>query len=406
MSRHFTSDFFSQNRKQLVTQLDADYPIVLTANGLLQKSTDTTYPFKQDGSFWYFSGVDEPNVVLIIDGDESFLIAPELSATREAFDGKVDPDDLRRTSGIKEVLHQEEGWERLRKLLKKTKRIGTLMPSDAYIDWLGMYTNPARQHLIEQIQAANTKLELVDIRQTVSRMRMVKQPVEQQAIQKAVDITLAGIDKARAGFNKQTLKTELDIELVLTKAFHEQGGSGHAFDPIVAGGAKAATIHPFGNYQDINYQGSVLLDVGAEFDHYAADISRTWAPKDNRRFNDVYQAVKDVTAYAMTQLKPGVTLREYEKLVEVRMGEELKKLGLIKTASHEAIREYFPHATSHFMGIDVHDSGDYNQSLSEGVILTVEPGIYIPKEGIGVRIEDDVLIVEGGCKNLSVKVKR
>ena len=150
----------------------------------------------------------------------------------------------------------------------------------------------------------------------------------------------------------------------------------------------------------------MLLDVGAEFDHYAADISRTWAPKDNRRFNDVYQAVKDVTAYAMTQLKPGVTLREYEKLVEVRMGEELKKLGLIKTASHEAIREYFPHATSHFMGIDVHDSGDYNQPLSEGVILTVEPGIYIPKEGIGVRIEDDVLIVEGGCKNLSVKVKR
>ncbi len=402
MNAHFTNDFFQQNRTRLVSLVGADYPIILTASGLLQKSTDTTYPFKQDGSFWYFTGVDEPNVLIVIDGDTSFLVVPELSATRQAFDGTVSAEDLQAASGVNEVLAWEAGWDRLSKILKKSKRVGILRPPDAYIEWFGMYTNPARKRLVEQMQSVNKELELIDIRSTVGKMRMVKQPLEQAAIQRAVDITMAGIQEVRRGFEGKIFKTELDIELALTRAFYQDGGNGHGFDPIVAGGSKAATIHPFGNYQAVDNSSSMLLDIGAEYEHYTADISRCWAPKENKRFWEVYESVEAVAEYAMSLLKPGVLMRDYEKQVEARMGEELQKLGLIKEPSHEAIREYFPHATSHFLGIDVHDTGDYDEPLSEGVILTVEPGIYIPKEGIGVRIEDDVLITSTGHNVLGV----
>lgn len=406
MKPHFASKFFKDNRRKLVEGLKADYPIVLTANGLLQKSTDTSFPFKQDGSFWYFTGVDEPNVLLIIDGDSECLIIPELSATREAFDGAIDTEALQTTSGIKKIMYAQEGQTYLEALVKKTTKIGTLLPADSFIEAYGMYTNPARQRLVDQLMSANNSLELVDLRQTVGKLRMVKQPVELAALQRAIDITAAGINAVRKDFLKQTYTNEFEIELALTKAFHADGGSGHSFEPIIAGGAKAATIHPSGNNNAIDYSKGMLLDVGAEFDHYAADISRTWVPEGSQRFQDVYQAVKDVADYAITILKPGVKLREYEQQIESRMGEELLKLGLIKKASHEAIREYFPHATSHFLGIDVHDSGDYEEPLSEGVVITVEPGIYIPTEGIGVRIEDDVVITKKGCSNLSAKLPR
>jgi Xaa-Pro aminopeptidase len=116
--------------------------------------------------------------------------------------------------------------------------------------------------------------------------------------------------------------------------------------------------------------------------------------------------VQEVADYAMSLLKPGVLLREYEKQVAECMGEKLQALGLITSLDQDAVRKYFPHATSHFLGLDVHDVGDYDQPLAAGVVITVEPGIYIPEEGIGVRIEDDVLITKTGCKNLSKKLPR
>lgn len=405
MKPHFTKDFFAANRQKLITLVMAgmatDMPIVLTANGLLQKSTDTAYPFRQDGSFWYLTGVDEPNVLLVIDGNNECLIIPELSETREAFDGAIDSAALQRMSGVKNIHHGDAGKDYLTKLVKASHKIGTLMPADQFIEPLGMYTNPARGRLVAELTSMNDACELVDIRPHIARMRMVKQPVEIEAIQCAIDVTLSGINAVYKGWCEQKYQNEFEIELVLTKAFHTNGGNGHSFEPIIAGGGKAATIHPSGNDRIIDYSKGMLLDVGAEYGHYAADISRTWMPPGNKRFQAVYTAVKDVADYAMTLLKPGILLREYEKQVEARMGEELCQLGLTKHLSHEAIRTYFPHAASHFLGIDVHDTGDYDQPLSEGVVITVEPGIYIPKEGIGVRIENDVLVTQQGCRNLS-----
>ena len=151
----------------------------------------------------------------------------------------------------------------------------------------------------------------------------------------------------------------------------------------------------------------VLLDVGAESSQYAADISRTYAiGEPTKRQQQIHEAVIEVQDYAFGLLKPGVMLAEYEKQVTHFMGEKLRSLGLIKNVEDDEIRKYFPHATSHFLGYDVHDVGDYSRPLEPGVVMTVEPGIYIPEEGIGVRIEDDVLITTTGIEILTEQLPR
>src|SRR5207249_1904686 len=149
------------------------------------------------------------------------------------------------------------------------------------------------------------------------------------------------------------------------------------------------------------------VDIGAEVEHYASDITRTHSiGTPSRRQRAVHEAVLEVQKYGFSLLRPGVLMREYEESIEHFMGEKLRELGLIKTITHENVRTFYPHATSHFLGLNVHDIGDYDRPLEPGVVLTVEPGIYIAEEGIGIRIEDDVLITETGIKVLSDKLSR
>lgn len=406
MKSEFSAEFFRGNREKLRELFTGTAPIVLTANGLLQRSTDTAYPFKQDGNFWYLTGVDDPNIVLVIDKNKEYLIIPELSQARVAFDGPIDTEKLTLSSGVEDILSEKEGWKRLGARLGKVKNVAILSPQPDFIDALGLYTNPARAKLINKLKTYNSELALLDLRQHLQRLRMVKQAPELAAIQQAVDITVDSLNIVRENYLKEKYSNEFEIELDLSKGFWEKGAIGHSFEPIVATGSKGATIHPSGNTGSIDYEKSLLLDVGAEYDHYAADITRTWFNESDKRFESIYESVLDVANYAMSILKPGVILSDYEKQVEGYMGEKLRELGLIKTIESSAVRRYFPHATSHFLGIDVHDVGDYAFPLSEGVVLTVEPGIYIPEEGIGVRIEDDILITATGCKNLSAALAR
>lgn len=406
MDSVFTPEFFQGNRQRLRELFTGTAPIVLTANGLLQKSTDSSYPFKQDSSFWYLTGIEEPNVVVVIDKNKEYLIVPELSEARIAFDGDIDIDSLIKRSGIADVLPEKEGWKRLGSRVKRAGSAAILSPGPGYVESLGMYTNPARKRLIRQLKEHNAKLELLDLRQHLGRMRMVKQPVEVAAIQKAVDATIYALNYVEKKFRTSSYGNEFEIELDLTRQFWRKGAVGHSFTPIIAAGKKGVTLHPTGNSNPVSTSDQLLVDVGAEYEQYAADISRTWMVEPNKRFEAVYSAVREVADFAMSLLKPGVILKDYEKQIEAFMGEKLRELGLIKTIEHDQVRKYFPHATSHFLGIDVHDVGDYSHPIEAGVILTVEPGIYIPEEGIGVRIEDDVLITADGCQNLSDKLKR
>jgi Xaa-Pro aminopeptidase len=406
MKEEFSAEFFRGNRERLQKLFAGQAPIVLSANGLLQKSTDTPHSFKQDGNFWYLTGIDEPNIVVVIDKGREYLIVPELSSTRIAFDGAIDTAHLAEASGIEEILPEKAGWKRLGARLKKASSVAVLAPPPHYLESLGMYTNPARARLLKTMKSYNPKLTPLDLRQHLGRMRMVKQPAELEVLGKAIAITTDALEQVHKKFLRQKYEYEYDIELDLSRAFWKNGASGHSFDAIVAAGKKGATIHPTGNNGKILYDQSLLLDVGAEYNHYAADISRTWMLEPSKRFTAVHAAVRQTADYAMSLLKPGVGLRAYEKKVHLYMGEKLRELGLIKTIDTESVRTYFPHGTSHFLGIDVHDVGDYEQPLEAGVVMTVEPGIYIPREGIGMRIEDDVLITATACTNLSSALKR
>jgi len=402
MDSFFTSDFFTDNRAKLRQLFTGTAPIVITANGLLQRGGDSAFNFAQDANFWYLTGLDKPDLILVMDRDKEYLIVPARSASRETFDGAVATDELAKRSGIKLVYNDEAGWEQLGGRLKKVKHVATIAMAPQYIESIGMYTNPARAHLIQKLKAENEDLELLDLSQHISRMRMIKQPEELLAIQNAIDITAATIKEVFKPAKVKGYAHEYEIEAAISQGFRKRGATGHAFTPIVASGERACTLHYVENNGAVAAGELVVTDIGAEAEHYAADISRTKAlGEPSRRQLAVHQTVLDVQKYAMSLLKPGVMMKEYEQNVEQFMGEKLRELGLIKSISHENTRKYFPHATSHFLGLNVHDVGDYDRPLEAGVVLTVEPGIYIPEEGIGVRIEDNVLITDKGIKNLS-----
>jgi Xaa-Pro aminopeptidase len=261
--------------------------------------------------------------------------------------------------------------------------------------------------LVKKLKELKNDIEILDVSQHIGRLRMVKQPVEIDAIQRAIDITVKTLKPLIKQSKLAKFSYEYEIEAELNKGFRLGGGSGHAFDPIVACGSNACTIHYIANNGQITAGDFTIIDVGAEYDHYAADITRTVIiGQPTRRQQAVYEAVLDVQNYAFDLLRPGILMRDYEQKVEQYMGEKLRELNLIKTINHDDVRKYFPHATSHFLGLNAHDAGDYNHPLEPGVVLAVEPGIYIPEEGIGVRIEDNVVIGQKSLKILTKKIPR
>lgn len=398
----FSSDFFVQNRQRLRTSLADDRPVVMTANGLLQRGADSAYQFSQDANFWYLTGIEEPDVTLVMDGDREFLIAPTREATRETFDGAIDAASLAARSGITDIQDEINGWNRLDGLLTGRPAVATLASAPMYIAELGMYANPARARLLKRLHKHVAELEVVDVRPEIARLRMRKQPPELAAIQTAIDITSETLNQLLTAAKLSRYGYEYHLEADITRGFRVGGASGHAFEPIVAGGQRACTLHNVANTAPLAKGELVVCDVGAEVSHYAADITRTVSKgKPTARQQVVYQAVLESQQFALELLKPGIQLRSYEQKVAKFVGRQLKQLGLIKTLDHDAIRKYFPHATSHFMGLNVHDVGDYEQPLPAGVVITCEPGIYIPEEGIGVRLEDDVLITPQGNQVLS-----
>ena len=407
MDERFTSSFFAGNRAKLRELFSGTAPIVLTANGLLQRGGDSTFLFAQDASFWYLTGIDEPDVTLVMDKGKEYLIVPAREATREAFDGKVNDEDLTRRSGITQVYDDKEGWRQLSNRLRRVKHVATLAALPNYVDHYGFYANPARARLIEQIMASNPTVELLDVGTHIARLRCVKQAPELEAIQEAITITAATLQYVGKPTRLTKYAYEYEIEASITQGFRSRGAAGHGFEPIVASGLRGCTLHNVANNGDLAADELVVLDVGAEVDHYSADITRTLAlGTPSRRQQSVYDAVLNVQEYAMSLLRPGVLLKDYEQQVELYMGEKLRELGLIKIIDHDEVRKYYPHATSHFLGLNVHDVGDYSRPLEPNMVLTVEPGIYIPAEAIGVRIEDDVLITEDGVICLSESLPR
>ncbi len=398
----FNKVFFSDNRQRILDAVNGGL-IVLAANGLLQRSADTTFPFRQDSNFWYLTGVDEPDYVLVCSVEETFLIAPQRPEHRDMWDGAIDQRALKETSGIAQIMEHTEGWNKLDRMLKKAKKAYTITPVEAYFDSFGFYANPARGALLTALKKHRT-LELSDIRKPLARLRQYKQPAELAALREAIAITGATLASVQKKLHSYDYEYELAADI--TAGFMRRGAAGHAYLPIVAAGRNAATIHYIDNTGPLADGGFVLCDVGAEVKNYSADITRTFplggAASLTKREKQVYHAVERVQKHAFGLLKPGVKVREYEAKVDAQMAKELKALGLLDDESDKKkLKKYYPHLASHFLGLDTHDAADYDLPLEPWMVLTVEPGIYIPEEGIGVRIEDDVLVTAGGIEVLS-----
>lgn len=371
--------------------------IVLASNELTQRQHDAAYHFIQESHFLYLSGIEEPGWWLIIDtiSARRWLVAPTIDRVHLLFDGSLSWDDARSISGIDDVISRAGAKTLLTDLAKKHQTVFTL-GADPREKHYTFVVNPAQARMRTMLKKLFVNVE--DCRQELAKLRAIKQPEEIASMKAAATLTVETFAQLKESLTN--LKHEYEVEAELTYHFRRHGADGHAYDPIVASGTNALTLHYTNNNDPLPENGLVLIDAGARVKGYCADVTRTYAigtPSDRQKA--VHAAVEKAHHAIIALLGPEKSVKEYHDEVDEIMKSALKSLGLYKKPSD--YRNYFPHAISHGLGIDVHDSLGAPTHFKPGMVLTVEPGIYIPEEGIGVRIEDDILITETGIENLT-----
>ncbi len=389
------ADFFTGNRSKL-TQLLSGGVAVLTAYSALQRTNDAAHQFDQESNFWWLTGVEEPDWLIVIDGStgESWLVAPTVEDAHQVFDGSLATVDAQRISGIKNIISAKDGDTLLRKLAKKHSMVKTV-GEHPHAEYFNFQENPAQKKLRLRLQRIFNSVQ--DTRADIATVRAIKQPEEIAAIKKAVSLTIKGFESIKTML--PTLRFEYEIQAEFDYLF-KKNDSDHAYDPIVAAGLNACTLHYGKNHERLRQKDFILMDIGARVNGYAADITRTYAKgQPTKRQQQVHSVVEAAHKQIISLLGPELSVNEYAKQVDIIMLEAIKAIGLYKDDT--SLRRYFPHAISHGLGIDVHDSLGGPVAFKENMVLTVEPGIYIPEEKIGVRIEDDILITAKGVTNLS-----
>lgn len=373
--------------------------MVISAHHLMQRSNDAAFQFEQEANFWYLTGIEEPGWGLIIDGsaNRSWLVAPDIDEIHRTFDGGLTNDEARKISGIDTVVSHAESEVLLRGLAKKHSIVYTLgeHPQNNHFNFV---ENPAQKKLWVVLERIFNSVQ--DCRLQLAQLRAIKQPEEIAAIKKAIKLTCQAFELVKERLPE--LKNEYEVEAEFDYYFKKQGMS-HAYDSIVAGGKNACTLHYNKNVAKLKKNSLLLMDVGARAHGYAADITRTYAiGLPTQRQVAVHAAVEAAHYDIIKLFKPGLATAAYHGYVDEIMKKAMIGLGLMRGMDDDDnYRHYFPHAVSHGLGIDVHDSLGQATNFAPGMVLTVEPGIYIPEENIGVRIEDDILITSTGHENLS-----
>lgn len=387
--------FFKKNRENLREALGSGGYIVLSGYSEMQQTHDMAAPFVQEGNFWYLTGIDAPDWWLIIEGSgKSYAVAPDINAVKQTFDGFMDGETAKRISGVDRVIGRDEALGMIRAAARGHSMAYTVDQPKFIREHAGFHLNPA-QHELRQV-LERTFSNVSDCMKDIAKLRTIKQPEEIDMISEAVKLTVNAFKHMKSEL--QSYKHEYEAEAQLTHEIRKHGAQGHAYLPIVAGGASACTLHYIQNDAPLKKGSLLLFDVGARLGNYCADISRTYVVgKPTKRGVAVHDAVREAQAEIISLMKPGLGFVEYQQRVDEIMGDALKKLKL----DPEKLHDYMPHAIGHGLGIDVHDTLAGYDSLQPGMVLTVEPGIYLRDEGIGVRIEDDIVITDSGHKNLS-----
>lgn len=402
------SALFVKNRKKFATQMTAGSLAVFNSNDIYPIGADSTMPFQQQRDIFYLSGVDQEESILLIFPDALNPKHREILFLRETNDhiavwegAKLTKEQAFEVSGIKTVYWLTEFDKIFFDLMTEANTI-YFNTNEHYRQAVVTETRDDRF-----IKATKQKFPAHQVARSfpiMEALRGVKEIQEIELIQTACNITEKGFRRL-LGFVKPGV-WEYEVEAELLHEFVRNRSRGFAYTPIIASGANANVLHYIENNKQCKDGDLLLLDVAAEYANYASDLTRTIPVngKFNKRQRQVYDAVLRVKNEATKLLIPGTIWAEYHKEVGKIMTSELLGLGLLDKADvanenpdWPAYKKYFMHGTSHHMGLDTHDYGALKTPMKANMVFTVEPGIYIPEEGFGVRLEDDVVIQEKGA---------
>ena len=407
------STLFIRNRKIFASKMIPSSIAILTSNDIMPTNADDLMGFAQNNDMFYLSGIDQEDSILLLNPDadlpenKEILFVKETSDLIKVWEGdKLTKDQATEISGIKNV-----------KWIKDFELILQYMSFDADTLYLGhnehkktttanMFTQQDRM-----IKFCKEKYPLHEYKRAakITRgIRQIKSEEEVASIQKAVDISIGGFKRVLKAVTPDIKEYELEAEL--TYELLRKGAKRHAFLPIIASGKNACALHYNTNDNVCKDGDMVLMDFGVCYANYNSDTTRCFPVngKFTKRQKEVYTAVLHCLKEGSKLLKPGVLSAEYEKQMALLVEEQLIGLGLLKEKEVKKqdpekplYKKYFMHGTAHHLGLDVHDVGLYTRVFEPGMVLTCEPGIYIPEEGIGCRLENDYLITEEGSVNLS-----
>jgi len=405
------SKLFISNRERLRSLLKPNSMVIVQSNDVLPTNADGTFGFRQNNDIFYLSGVDQEETILILFPDfpdEKFreiLMMRETSEHLKIWEGeKLSKKQATEISGIEKVVWTNNFETILRKLIFLADNVYLNLNEHDGGEW-NLETRERR--FITEFKQKFPLHKIERLAPLLHQLRVIKHPIEIDLIKKAIEITNKGFIRM-AKFLKPHVK-EFELEAELTHEFLKNRSRGHAFAPILASGGSACVLHYITNNNQCQNDEMILMDFGAEYANYNADITRCLPV--NGKFSDrqkeVYEAVLRVMKAAKKMLIVGNTMEKLRKEVGKIMEIELIKLGLLnqeevnkQNEDTPLYKKYFPHGISHHLGLDVHDVGNRYEVFKVGMIFTCEPGIYITEEKLGIRLENDILITESGNEDL------
>lgn len=378
---------YEANRNKVLNMMSEDSVFVLFSGHAIKTSADGEYPFVVNRNFYHLTGINEPNLILVLASNQTTLFIEESNEMFEKWIGKkITKEESTLKSNIKEVKYIDDFNVESLHAYKK-------IYLDLEEDQISHFPTLSEKFMTEYNLSAVNGYDLV------AKSRSTKSEKEVEKIVEALKITDKGLNRVmknmKAGLKESVFEAHFDFELKSENVIN-------AFDTIAASGVNATTLHYVTNNEIANDGELVLFDLGATKDLYCGDISRTYPVngKFTDRQKDLYNMVLEANERVIKAIKPGVTMSELNDMVIDFYEEELMRLGVIE--NRYEVKDYYYHGVSHSLGLDTHDVGLTREDILEpGNIITVEPGIYIKEEEIGIRIEDNILVTEEGNVNLS-----
>ena len=420
MSRYqnIPSSLFIKNRANFISKMKPNSMAIFFSNDLMPRSADGFHAFRQNPDFYYLTGIDQEDCILILYPDahsnnhKEILFLKETNEHIAVWEGeKVDKIKGEELSGIQSIQWNDQFNNILNHL---SGYVNTFYLNINENDRSG---SPVPTKEIRFAKEMRSRFPLHNFERSAPIMavlRSIKHQEEIDTIQIACNITEKAFRNVLATTKPGMMEYEVEAEIIST--FIRNGATGHAYSPIIASGANACVLHYVTNDSVCKDGDLLLFDFGAEYANYASDMSRTIPVngKFSARQKEVYNACLNIHNEAKLLLRPGITLDDYNTEIKKMMSGALIDINLIdkdadaKTKMQQTIK-YFPHGTSHFMGIDVHDIGNRYGKIEENMCFTIEPGIYIREEGIGIRIENDFIVKEAGnldlMKNIPITIE-